>query len=170
MDAEIKANTALMDPFIAKANETRVALKDAKTAEEQAEEEKDALTAADEADAQKFGDLISDYQGLKATAQQQIDNINNGVVTGSTVTVESVILYWKGEIAKQEQAVEKARQKVKAAETNIELFNKGEYTAAYELKKMQDDLATAQEAYDAAKSVYDFALAQVKSVIAALTK
>lgn len=170
LEAEIKANTALMDPFIAKANETRVALKDAKTAEEQAEEEKDALTAADEADAQKFGDLISDYQGLKATAQQQIDNINNGVVTGSTVTVESVILYWKGEIAKQEQAVEKARQKVKAAETNIELFNKGEYTAAYELKKMQDDLATAQEAYDAAKSVYDFALAQVKSVIAALTK
>lgn len=170
LNKEIDANTALMNPFIVKADETRIALKDAENEVKKAEEERDALTAEDEADAQKFTDLIGDYQGLKTTAQQQIENINNGAVTGSTVTVEAILVYWKGQVAEQEGKVEAAKQKVIAAEKSIELFNNGQYTAAYELKQKQDELQTAQEAYDAAKSVYDAALKQVQSVIATLTK
>lgn len=170
LDAEIKANTALMDPFIEKADETRVAWMAAKEDVKTAEEERDALTAEFEANSQKFDALITDYQGLKAIVQQQIDGINNGVVSGSTITVESVLNYWKNEVAKQEKAVETAKQSVTAAEKRIELFNKGEYTEAYVIEQKKNALQTAQEAYDAAKAIYDAALAQVKTVIAALTK
>lgn len=170
LKAEIKANTALMDPFIEKADETRVAWMAAKEDVKTAEEERDALTAEFEANSQKFDALITDYQGLKAIVQQQIDGINNGVVSGSTITVESVLNYWKNEVAKQEKAVETAKQSVTAAEKRIELFNKGEYTEAYVIEQKKNALQTAQEAYDAAKAIYDAALAQVKTVIAALTK
>lgn len=170
LDTEIKANTALMDPFIEKADETRVAWMAAKEDVKTAEEERDALTAEFEANSQKFDALITDYQGLKAIVQQQIDGINNGVVSGSTITVESVLNYWKNEVAKQEKAVETAKQSVTAAEKRIELFNKGEYTEAYVIEQKKNALQTAQEAYDAAKAIYDTALAQVKTVIAALTK
>lgn len=170
LDTEIKANTALMNPFIEKADETRVAWMAAKEDVKTAEEERDALTAEFEANSQKFDALITDYQGLKAIVQQQIDGINNGVVSGSTITVESVLNYWKNEVAKQEKAVETAKQSVTAAEKRIELFNKGEYTEAYVIEQKKNALQTAQEAYDAAKAIYDAALAQVKTVIAALTK
>lgn len=170
LEAEIKANTALMDPFIEKVDETSAAWTAAKEDVETAEGERDALTAEIEANIQRLDAFIIDYQGLKAIVQQQIDGINNGVVSGSTITVESVLNYWKNEVAEQEKAVEVAKQRVAAAEKCIELYHQGEYTAAYVIEQKKNALQTAQEAYDAAKAIYDAALAQVKTVIAALTK
>ena len=102
--------------------------------------------------------------------QDQIDGINGGVVTGSVVTVESVLNYWKNQVATQEKSVEEAKQKVTAAEKSIELFNKGEYKEAYVIEQKKLALETAQEAYDVAKAIYDTALAQVKSVLETLSK
>ena len=163
LNAEINTNTALMDPFIAKADETRIALKNA-------QEEQDALTAEAEANSKKFAELIQDYDGLISVVQDQIDGINGGVVTGTVVTVESVLNYWKNEVATQEKSVEEAKQKVTAAEKSIELFNKGEYKEAYVIEQKKLALETAQEAYDVAKAIYDTALAQVKAVLETLSK
>lgn len=170
LNAEIKANTALMDPFIAKADETRIALKAAKEEVKTAKEEQDALTAEAEANSKKYDELAQDYDGLIGVVQDQIDAINNNVVTGSDVTVESVLNYWKNEVATQEKAVEVAKQEVTAAEKSIELFNKGEYKEAYVIEQKKLALETAQDAYDAAKAIYDTALAQVKSVLETLSK
>lgn len=169
LNAEINTNTALMDPFIAKADETRIALKTAKEEVKKAQEEQDALTAEAEANSKKFAELIQDYDGLISVVQDQIDGINGGVVTGS-VTVESVLNYWKNEVATQEKSVEEAKQKVTAAEKSIELFNKGEYKEAYVIEQKKLALETAQEAYDVAKTIYDTALAQVKAVLETLSK
>ena len=169
LNAEINTNTALMDPFIAKADETRIALKTAKEEVKKAQEEQDALTAEAEANSKKFAELIQDYDGLISVVQDQIDGINGGVVTGS-VTVESVLNYWKNEVATQEKLVEEAKQKVTAAEKSIELFNKGEYKEAYVIEQKKLALETAQEAYDVAKTIYDTALAQVKAVLETLSK
>ena len=170
LNAEINTNTALMDPFIAKADETRIALKTAKEEVKKAQEEQDALTAEAEANSKKFAELIQDYIGLISVVQDQIDGINGGVVTGSVVTVESVLNYWKNQVATQEKSVEEAKQKVTAAEKSIELFNKGEYKEAYVIEQKKLALETAQEAYDVAKAIYDTALAQVKSVLETLSK
>ena len=172
LNAEINTNTALMDPFIAKADETRIALKTAKEEVKKAQEEQDALTAEAEANSKKFAELIQDYDGLISVVQDQIDGINGGVVTGTvvTVTVESVLNYWKNEVATQEKSVEEAKQKVTAAEKSIELFNKGEYKEAYVIEQKKLALETAQEAYDVAKAIYDTALAQVKAVLETLSK
>lgn len=172
LNAEINTNTALMDPFIAKADETRIALKTAKEEVKKAQEEQDALTAEAEANSKKFAELIQDYDGLISVVQDQIDGINGGVVTGTvvTVTVESVLNYWKNEVAIQEKSVEEAKQKVTAAEKSIELFNKGEYKEAYVIEQKKLALETAQEAYDVAKAIYDTALAQVKAVLETLGK
>lgn len=170
LNAEIKANTALMDPFIAKADETRIALKAAKEEVKTAKEEQDALTAEAEANSKKYDELAQDYDGLIGVVQDQIDAINNNVVTGSDVTVESVLNYWKNEVATQEKAVEVAKQEVTAAEKSIELFNKGEYKEAYVIEQKKLALETAQEAYDVAKAIYDTALAQVKAVLETLSK
>ena len=170
LNAEIKANTALMDPFIAKADETRIALKAAKEEVKTAKEEQDALTAEAEANSKKYDELAQDYDGLIGVVQDQIDAINNNVVTGSDVTIESVLNYWKNEVATQEKAVEVAKQEVTAAEKSIELFNKGEYKEAYVIEQKKLALETAQEAYDVAKAIYDTALAQVKSVLETLSK
>ena len=168
LNAEINTNTALMDPFIAKADETRIALKTAKEEVKKAQEEQDALTAEAEANSKKFAELIQDYIGLISVVQDQIDGINGGVVTGSVVTVESVLNYWKNQVATQEKSVEEAKQKV--TEKSIELFNKGEYKEAYVIEQKKLALETAQEAYDVAKAIYDTALAQVKSVLETLSK
>ena len=72
-----------MDPFIAKADETRIALKTAKEEVKKAQEEQDALTAEAEANSKKFAELIQDYTGLISVVQDQIDGINGGVVTGT---------------------------------------------------------------------------------------
>ena len=152
LNAEINTNTALMDPFIAKADETRIALKTAKEEVKKAQEEQDALTAEAEANSKKFAELIQDYDGLISVVQDQIDGINGGVVTGTVVTVEE------------------AKQKVTAAEKSIELFNKGEYKEAYVIEQKKLALETAQEAYDVAKAIYDTALAQVKAVLETLSK
>lgn len=170
LNAEINTNTALMDPFIAKADETRIALKTAKEEVKKAQEEQDALTAEAEANSKKFAELIQDYDGLISVVQDQIDGINGGVVTGTGVTVESVLNYWKNEVATQEKSVEEAKQKVTAAEKSIELFNKGEYKEAYVIEQKKLALETAQEAYDVAKTIYDTALAQVKAVLETLSK
>ena len=170
LNAEINTNTALMDPFIAKADETRIALKTAKEEVKKAQEEQDALTAEAEANSKKFAELIQDYDGLISVVQDQIDGINGGVVTGTVVTVESVLNYWKNEVATQEKSVEEAKQKVTAAEKSIELFNKGEYKEAYVIEQKKLALETAQEAYDVAKAIYDTALAQVKAVLETLSK
>ena len=170
LNAEINTNTALMDPFIAKADETRIALKTAKEEGKKAQEEQDALTAEAEANSKKFAELIQDYDGLISVVQDQIDGINGGVVTGTVVTVESVLNYWKNEVATQEKSVEEAKQKVTAAEKSIELFNKGEYKEAYVIEQKKLALETAQEAYDVAKAIYDTALAQVKAVLETLSK
>lgn len=170
LNAEINTNTALMDPFIAKADETRIALKTAKEEVKNAQEEQDALTAEAEANSKKFAELIQDYDGLISVVQDQIDGINGGVVTGTVVTVESVLNYWKNEVATQEKSVEEAKQKVTAAEKSIELFNKGEYKEAYVIEQKKLALETAQEAYDVAKAIYDTALAQVKAVLETLSK
>ena len=172
LNAEINTNTALMDPFIAKADETRIALKTAKEEVKKAQEEQDALTAEAEANSKKFAELIQDYTGLISVVQDQIDGINGGVVTGtgSVVTVESVLNYWKNQVATQEKSVEEAKQKVTAAEKSIELFNKGEYKEAYVIEQKKLALETAQEAYDVAKAIYDTALAQVKAVLETLSK
>ena len=137
-----------------------------------AQEEQDALTAEAEANSKKFAELIQDYTGLISVVQDQIDGINGGVVTGtgSVVTVESVLNYWKNEVATQEKSVEEAKQKVTAAEKSIELFNKGEYKEAYVIEQKKLALETAQEAYDVAKAIYDTALAQVKAVLETLSK
>ena len=155
-----------MDPFIAKADETRIALKTAKEEVKKAQEEQDALTAEAEANSKKFAELIQDYDGLISVVQDQIDGINAGTV----VTVESVLNYWKNEVATQEKSVEEAKQKVTAAEKSIELFNKGEYKEAYVIEQKKLALETAQEAYDVAKAIYDTALAQVKAVLETLSK
>lgn len=170
LNAEINTNTALMDSFIAKADETRIALKTAKEEVKNAQEEQDALTAEAEANSKKFAELIQDYDGLISVVQDQIDGINGGVVTGTVVTVESVLNYWKNEVATQEKSVEEAKQKVTAAEKSIELFNKGEYKEAYVIEQKKLALETAQEAYDVAKAIYDTALAQVKAVLETLSK
>ena len=170
LNAEINTNTALMDPFIAKADETRIALKTAKEEVKKAQEEQDALTAEAEANSKKFAELIQDYDGLISVVQDQIDGINGGVVTGTVVTVESVLNYWKNEVATQEKSVEEAKQTVTAAEKSIELFNKGEYKEAYVIEQKKLALETAQEAYDVAKAIYDTALAQVKAVLETLSK
>ena len=65
LNAEINTNTALMDPFIAKADETRIALKTAKEEVKKAQEEQDALTAEAEANSKKFAELIQDYDVLQ---------------------------------------------------------------------------------------------------------
>ena len=135
-----------------------------------AQEEQDALTAEAEANSKKFAELIQDYIGLISVVQDQIDGINGGVVTGSVVTVESVLNYWKNQVATQEKSVEEAKQKVTAAEKSIELFNKGDYKEAYVIEQKKLALETAQEAYDVAKAIYDTALAQVKSVLETLSK
>ena len=137
-----------------------------------AQEEQDALTAEAEANSKKFAELIQDYTGLISVVQDQIDGINGGVVTGtgSVVTVESVLNYWKNQVATQEKSVEEAKQKVTAAEKSIELFNKGEYKEAYVIEQKKLALETAQEAYDVAKAIYDTALAQVKAVLETLSK
>ena len=164
LNAEINTNTALMDPFIAKADETRIALKTAKEEVKKAQEEQDALTAEAEANSKKFAELIQDYTGLISVVQDQIDGINGGVVTGtgSVVTVESVLNYWKNQVATQEKSVEEAKQKVTAAEKSIELFNKGEYKEAYVIEQKKLALETAQEAYDVAKAIYDTALHKLR--------
>ena len=112
-----------------------------------AQEEQDALTAEAEANSKKFAELIQDYTGLISVVQDQIDGINGGVVTGtgSVVTVESVLNYWKNQVATQEKSVEEAKQKVTAAEKSIELFNKGEYKEAYVIEQKKLALETAQE-------------------------
>ncbi len=170
LNAEINTNTALMDPFIAKADETRIALKTAKEEEEKAQEEQDALTAEAEANKDKFDELIRDYDDLIGVVQGQIDGINNGAVSGPGVTVESVLNYWKNEVAIQEGLIEKAKLAVTAAEKRIELFNKGEYKESYVIEQKKLALETAQEEYDVAKAIYDTALAQVKSVLETLSK
>ena len=107
LNAEINTNTALMDPFIAKADETRIALKTAKEEVKKAQEEQDALTAEAEANSKKFAELIQDYDGLISVVQDQIDGINGGVVTGTVVTVESVLNYWKNQVATQKNQLKK---------------------------------------------------------------
>ena len=116
--------------------------------------------------------MIQDYTGLISVVQDQIDGINGGVVTGtgSVVTVESVLNYWKNQVATQEKSVEEAKQKVTAAEKSIELFNKGEYKEAYVIEQKKLALETAQEEYDAAKADYDTASAQLKALLAIFLK
>lgn len=72
LNAEINTNTALMDPFIAKADETRIALKTAKEEVKKAQEEQDALTAEAEANSKKFAELIQDYTGLISVVQDRL--------------------------------------------------------------------------------------------------
>lgn len=172
LENEIKTNTTLMNPFITKADETRIALRNAKTEVKTAEEEKEALTAADQAEADKFGVLITDYTTLKTTAQKQIDGMNGAGSVGGTspVTVESIIAYWKGEVAEAEKEVVKKKDAVALAEKRIELFTNHEDVSAYELQQKKYALDSAQAEYNKAKDVYDMAFAQLEALLAALTK
>lgn len=172
LENEIKANTSLMNPFIAKAEETRIALKDAKAEVKAAEDEKEALTAADQAEADKFGVLITDYTTLKTTAQNQINGMNGAGAVGGTspVTVESIIAYWKSEVADAEKEVVKKKDAVALAEKRIELFTNHEDVSAYELQQKKYALDSAQAEYNKAKDVYDMAFTQLEALLAALTK
>lgn len=172
LENEIKTNTTLMNPFITKADETRIALRNAKTEVKTAEEEKEALTAADQAEADKFGVLITDYTTLKTTAQNQIDGMKGAGSVGGTspVTVESIIAYWKGEVAEAEKEVVKKKDAVALAEKRIELFTNHEDVSAYELQQKKYALDSAQAEYNKAKDVYDMAFAQLEALLAALTK
>lgn len=168
---EIKANTALMNPFIAKVNETRIALKDAEAEVKAAQEERDVLTAADQAEADESDALIDDYEALKTIAQSQIDAMKGASsVSTPTVTVESIIVYWKGEVADAEKDVVKKKDAVTLANKRIELFTNHEDVSAYELQQKQYALDSAQAEYNKAKDVYDMAFVQLEALLAALTK
>lgn len=172
LDAEIAANTALMEPFIKKAAEALATLDAAKAEVKKAEAAKDALTAEVDAEITKNNELAGDYQTLAGEVQKQIDGIKGDVTLdeGMPVTVESILNYWKKAVADQEVILETNKQAQTSAEKNIELFNKGEFTQAYVVEQKKITLDTATAIYDAAKAVYDDALAEVKAVLEALTK
>lgn len=168
LNAEITANTALMNPSITAANEARIALKAAVTDVATAKAERKALTAATTALISKYESLVTSYEAILATVQQQIDDIATGDPDGTTVA--AIINYWKNEVAIAEKAIEDSKKAVIAAEKTIELFKKGEYSQAYVVEQARIKMEAESEVYNAAKAVYDSALAQVQKVLETLTK
>lgn len=170
LKAEIQANTDLMKPFIAAADKARAAVAAAEAEVKKAEEARDALNAEAVADVLKYSELVADYTTLSQEVQTQIDGIKTGDDMKDLKTVEAILNYWKKAVADQEVVVESGKQNLTAAEKNIELFNKGEYSQAYVVEQKRIAMEAAAAIYDAAKVVYDDALAQVKSVLETLVK
>lgn len=159
--AEIDANTAKMIPFIDAANIAKLAVKTAEVADNQALADRDALTAPTQAAIDKFNALVTDLEAIKTTLENQFNDITGA----GNMTAEEYVNYWKDQVAQGEKAVETAKQAVISAEKTIELFKKGEYTQAYVVEQARILMETASNAYNAAKTVYDSALAQVQKVL-----
>lgn len=171
LKAEIQTNTDLMKPFIDAADKARAAVAAADAEVKKATEERDALNAETVADVLKYNELVGDYTTLSQEVQTQIDGIK-GAGAGMTglTTVEEILNYWKQAVADQAVVVESGKQNLAAAEKNIELFNKDEYSQAYVVEQKLIAMEAAKAIYDASKAVYDDALAQVKTVLETLTK
>lgn len=168
LNAEITANTALMNPFITAANEARIAVTAAAADVATAKAEREALTAETTALISKYKDLVGSYEAILVTVQQQIDDITTGDPDGTTVA--AIINYWENQVATAEEAIEDSKKAVIAAEKTIELFKKGEYSQAYVVEQARIKMEAESEVYNAAKAVYDSALAQVQKVLETLTK
>lgn len=168
LNAEITANTALMNPFITAANEARIAVTAAAADVATAKAEREALTDETTALISKYKDLVGSYEAILVTVQQQIDDITTGDPDGTTVA--AIINYWENQVATAEEAIEDSKKAVIAAEKTIELFKKGEYSQAYVVEQARIKMEAESEVYNAAKAVYDSALAQVQKVLETLTK
>ncbi|MCY6360312.1 hypothetical protein OXV74_19685 [Bacteroides thetaiotaomicron] len=73
-------------------------------------------------------------------------------------------------VALAEQTLANYQVAVEVAEESIELFKAGKYTLAYNVEKAQLKMDKAQEAYEVALSIYNKALADVKTILETLTK
>ena len=99
----------------------------------------------------------------------QINSITGGTAT-NPITAEQYADIWKNNVALAEQTLANYQVAVEVAEESIELFKAGKYTLAYNVEKAQLNMDKAQEAYEVALSIYNKALADVKTILETLTK
>lgn len=169
LEAEIKANDAKMDPFIAATAEKLAAVEKAQADVEAAEDAKNAFTKDIDAEIISCQTLVGDLEAIKTNLVAQINSITGGGTT-NPITAEQYADMWKNNVALAEQALANYKEAVGVANESIELYKAGKYTLAYNVQKAELKMNKAKEAYDIALAIYDKALADVQNVIATLTK
>lgn len=169
LEAEIKANTAKMDPFIADAAKMLTAVEKAQADVEAAEDVKNAYTTEIDAKIIEQESLVGDLKEIKKTFVAQINSITGGTAA-APITAEQYADTWKNNVALAEQALANYQEAVDVAEESITLYNAGKYTLAYNVEKADLKMKKAEEAYNIALEIYNKALADVKAVLETLTK
>lgn len=169
LNAEIKANDAKMDPFIAEAAKMWAAVEKAQDDVEVAEDAKNAYTADIDAEIISCESYVEDLTQIQKDLVAQINSITGGTAT-NPITAEQYADIWKNNVALAEQTLANYQVAVEVAEESIELFKAGKYTLAYNVEKAQLKMDKAQEAYEVALSIYNKALADVKTILETLTK
>lgn len=169
LNAEIKANDAKMDPFIAEAAKMWAAVEKAQDDVEVAEDAKNAYTADIDAEIISCESYVEDLTQIQKDLVAQINSITGGTAT-NPITAEQYADIWKNNVALAEQTLANYQVAVEVAEESIELFKAGKYTLAYNVEKAQLKMDKAQEAYEVALSIYNKALVDVKTILETLTK
>lgn len=169
LDAEIKANNAKMDPFIAATAEKLAAVEKAQADVEAAEDAKNAFTIDIDAEILSCEGLVKDLEAIKKDLVEQIYSITGGT-TANPITAEQYADIWKNNVALAEQTLANYKEEVDVANESIELYKAGKYTLAYNVQKAELKVNKAKEAYDIALAIYEKALADVQNILATLTK
>ena len=169
LEKEIKANDAKMDPFITEAAKMWAAVEKAQDDVDAAEDAKNAYTADIDAEIISCQSYVDDLTQIQKDLVAQINSITGGTAT-NPITAEQYADIWKNNVALAEQTLANYQVAVEVAEESIELFKAGKYTLAYNVEKAQLKMDKAQEAYEVALSIYNKALADVKTILETLTK
>ena len=134
-----------------------------------AEDAKNAYTADIDAEIISCQSYVDDLTQIQKDLVAQINSITGGTAT-NPITAEQYADIWKNNVALAEQTLANYQVAVEVAEESIELFKAGKYTLAYNVEKAQLKMDKAQEAYEVALSIYNKALADVKTILETLTK
>lgn len=169
LDAEIKANNAKMDPFIAATAEKLAAVEKAQADVEAAEDAKNAFTIDIDAEILSCKGLVKDLEAIKKDLVAQINSITSGT-TANPITAEKYADIWKNKVALAERALANYKEEVDVANESIELYKAHRYTLAYNVQKAELKKKKAEEAYNIALAIYEKALADVQNILATLTK
>ena len=158
-----------MDPFITEAAKMWAAVEKAQDDVDAAEDAKNAYTADIDAEIISCQSYVDDLTQIQKDLVAQINSITGGTAT-NPITAEQYADIWKNNVALAEQTLANYQVAVEVAEESIELFKAGKYTLAYNVEKAQLKMDKAQEAYEVALSIYNKALADVKTILETLTK